>query len=245
MATSTLLQGISELVSNDAALGPAPLGLVDDAALIIEDGWVAWVGPRPSAPAADRAVDLGGRAVLPGWVDSHTQAVHGPDPGTGPRPDAASIVAATRVADDALLLAGARRQRARMLLGGTTCAATATGFDLTAAGERRAAVTAETAGFDEIVFLGAHLVPDGDRDEVDGYVDLVCGPMLDAVVGPVGWIDVCCGRDAFDEAQSRRVLAAGSARGWNCGCGPTRSIRSPASGWPWTWAPRRWPTAPD
>lgn len=213
MATSTLLQGISELVTNDPALGPGPLGLIGDAALVIEDGWVAWVGPRTGAPEADRSVDLGGRAVLPGWVDSHTQVVHGLDPGWGPQPDAPSTVAATRAVDDATLLAQARRQRARMLLGGTTCAATATGFGLTAVDERRAALTAAAAGFDEIAFLGAHLVPEENREDPDGYVDLVCGPMLDAVDGSVGWVDVCCGGTAFDEAQSRRVLAAGLRKG--------------------------------
>ncbi len=200
---------MSELVTNDPALGPGPLGRIPDAGLIVQDGRVAWVGPGRSAPAADRSIDLGGRAVLPGWVDSHTHAVHG----AGPSGDPWLTVTATRTADDATLLAGARRHRARMLLGGTTCAETSTGFGLTVTDERRVALTAAAAGFDEITYLGAHLVPDEFRTDPDGYVDLVCGPMLDAVEGVAGWIDVRCADGFFDEAQSRRVLAAGQRKG--------------------------------
>lgn len=200
---------MSELVTNDPAVGAAPLGRIADAGLIIEDGRVVWAGPERSAPPADRALDLGGRAALPGWVDSHTHVLYGGDPGHDPW----STVLATRAADDANLLAAARRSRARMLLGGTTCAETKTGFGLTVADERRVALTAAAAGFEEISFLGAHLVPDEFRGDPDGYVDLVCGAMLDAVAGTVGWVDVCCAESAFDEAQSRRVLAAGQRMG--------------------------------
>jgi len=200
---------MSELVTNDPTLGATPLGRITEAGLIVQEGRVVWVGPERSAPAADRALNLGGRAVLPGWVDSHTHLLHGGDPGSDPW----ATVEATRRTDDATLLASARRHRARMLLGGTTCAETATGFGLTAADERRVAMTAAAAGFDEITFLGAHLVPAEFRGDPNGFVDLVCGPMLDAVEGTVGWIDVCCAEGAFDEAQSRRVLAAGQRKG--------------------------------
>ena len=200
---------MSELVTNDPTVGPPPLGRITDAALIVEDGRVAWAGPERSAPSADHAVDLGGRAALPGWVDSHTHALHAGDPGT----DRSAVVLATRAADDPTLLAAARRHRARMLLGGTTCAETKTGDGLTVLDERRSALTAAAAGFEEITCLGAHVVPDEYRNDPDGYVDLVCGPMLDAVAEAVGWIDVCCGDGAFDEAQSRRVLAAGQRKG--------------------------------
>jgi imidazolonepropionase len=200
---------MSELVTNDPAVGTAPLGLIPDGALIIEDGHVVWVGPAGSAPPADRRVDLGGRAVLPGWVDSHSRVVHGGDPAAG----AWSVVQATRAVDDATLLSTARRHRARMLLGGTTCAETKTGYGLTVSDERRVALTAAAAGFDEITFFGARAVPSDDGGDADRYVDLVCGAMLDAVADDVGWVDVACAGGGFDEAQSRRVLAAGQRKG--------------------------------
>jgi len=221
--TSTLLQGISELVTNDPALGATPLGLITDAALVLQDGRVVWVGAGRSAPAADSAVDLGGRAVLPGWVDSHSHVVYAGDrsaefaarmAGQPYRAGGMRVtIEATRAVDDQTLLRTARRHRAEMLLGGTTCAETKTGYGLTVHDERRAAATARAAGFEEITYLGAHVVPAEYAKDPDGYIDLVCGPMLDAVAGDVGWVDVFCEDGAFDEAQSRRVLAAGQRKG--------------------------------
>lgn len=207
--TATLLRGISELVTNDPELGAAPIGLITNAALIMQDGRVEWLGTERAAPAADRSVDLAGRAVLPGWVDSHSHSIHG----GGPSIDVWATVDATRAAGDHDLLVAARRRRAQMLLGGTTCAETATGYGLTVLDERRSVLTAAAAGFDEIAFLGAHVVPAEFANDPDGYVDLVCGPMLDAVAADVHWIDVYCDEGAFDEAQSRRLLAAGQRKG--------------------------------
>ncbi|MET0234225.1 MAG: imidazolonepropionase, partial [Kibdelosporangium sp.] len=67
---SLLLTGIGELTTNDDELRT-----LTDAALVVDGETVAWVGPASSAPAADSSLDLGGRAVLPGWVDSHTHLV--------------------------------------------------------------------------------------------------------------------------------------------------------------------------
>ncbi len=124
-----------------------------------------------------------------------------------------STVAATRAATDPALLANARAHRAEMIAGGTTCMETKTGYGLTVHDEVRSAMTAEAAGFDEVSFLGAHVVPPEYAKDPDGYLDLVCGPMLDAVAPHVRWIDVFCEDGAFDEAQTRRVLAAGVRKG--------------------------------
>ncbi len=222
-ARSTLLHGISELVSNVPGAGPGLLGIVQNAAVVLQDEQIAWVGPAASAPAADTAVDLGGRAVLPGWVDSHSHVVFAGDRAAefaarmAGQPYRAggmqSTVSATRQAPDAELLAIARRHRREMLAGGTTCMETKTGYGLTVHDEIRSASTAEAVGFDEISFLGAHVVPAEYAGDADGYLDLVCGPMLDAVAPHVRWIDVFCEDGAFDEAQTRRVLAAGRRKG--------------------------------
>ena len=79
MTGSLLLHGISSLVTNDPEAGPGMLGLVPEAAVIIDEEKIAWVGPANLAPEADDDVDLGGRAVLPGWVDSHTHLVFAGD----------------------------------------------------------------------------------------------------------------------------------------------------------------------
>ncbi len=220
---SLALHGISELVTNDPELGAGLLGIIPNAAVVMEGEQIVWVGPASSAPAADLAVDLGGRAVLPGWVDSHSHVVFAGDRAAefsarmAGQPYAAggmqATVSATRAATDAELWAGARRPRAEMLAGGTRCAETKTGYGLTAADEARCAVAAAAAGFDEISFLGAHVVPPEFADEPDDYLDLVCGSMLDVVAPSVRWIDVFCEKGAFDEAQTRRVLAAGVRKG--------------------------------
>jgi imidazolonepropionase len=220
---TTVLHGISELVTNDQAAGPGLLGIINDAAVVLQGDEIAWVGASSEAPAADVAVDLGGRAVLPGWVDSHSHVVFAGDRSAefsarmAGQPYRAggmqATVAATRDASDPELLAVARRHRQEMIAGGTTCMETKTGYGLRTHDELRSALTAEAAGFDEISFLGAHVVPPEFARDPDGYLDLVCGPMIDAVAPHVRWIDVFCEDGAFDEAQTRRVLAAGVRKG--------------------------------
>ena len=54
-----------------------PYGAIEDAALLIENGRIAWLGPASEAPRAAETADLGGRWVLPGLIDCHTHIVHG------------------------------------------------------------------------------------------------------------------------------------------------------------------------
>src|SRR5947208_1783522 len=77
---SLLVTNICELVSNDPEAGDGtPLGLLPDAAVVVESGRVAWVGPASAAPATDTAYDVSGRAVVPGFVDSHAHLVFAGD----------------------------------------------------------------------------------------------------------------------------------------------------------------------
>src|SRR5690606_18027793 len=76
---SLLVENIGELVTNDPGSGEGRLGLIRDAALVLQESWVAWVGPAQAAPEADERYDAGGRAVLPGFVDSHTHLVFAGD----------------------------------------------------------------------------------------------------------------------------------------------------------------------
>ena len=215
---SLLLTGIGELTTHD----PAGSGGAGPFALVVDGDRIAWAGRAADAPEADTRVDVDGRAVLPGWVDSHTHLVFAGDRSTefaermAGRPYAASgirtTVEATRAASDADLAARLRRHVAEAAGQGTTCLETKTGYGLTAADEARAArIAAGTDGVDEVTFLGAHVVPAGaDPGE---YLDLVTGPMLDAVAPHVGWIDVFCEDGAFDADAAAAVLAAGAARG--------------------------------
>lgn len=220
--TALLIDGIAELVTNDPARGPDLLGRLPDGAVVLDGDRVAWVGPSRHAPAADLRVDVGGRAVLPGFVDSHAHLVFAGDRAgefaarmAGQRYDAggiASTVAATRAASDEALLANARRLVAELLRHGVTTAEVKSGYGLTVADERRAVQVAGEVS-DEVTFLGAHVVPAEYADDRAGYLELVTGPMLDACAPSARWVDVFCERGAFDGDEARAVLQAGQARG--------------------------------
>jgi imidazolonepropionase len=219
--SSLLLTGISSLVTNDPSHGPL-LGELHDAALVIEGSTVAWVGSRTSAPAADASMDLGDRAVVPGFVDSHAHLVFAGDRAeefaarmTGTPYSAGGIrttVAATREAADEQLAANVARLVAEMRRQGTTTVEIKSGYGLTVADEARSlAVAAEFT--DETTYLGAHVVPAEFADDPAGYVDLVTGPMLDASAKHAKWVDVFVERGAFDADQARAILRAGQAAG--------------------------------
>jgi imidazolonepropionase len=222
---STLVTGIAELVTNDPAAGAGPLGLVADAAVVVDEGVVAWTGPRRRAPAADARIDVGGRAVVPGFVDSHTHLVFAGDRAaefearmSGARYDGGGIaatVAATRAAPDDALRGRLRDGTAEMRRQGTTTVEVKSGYGLTVEDEARclrlaAEVTPETT------FLGAHVVPAEYAGRREDYVTLVTGPMLESCAPFARWIDVFCepaSAHAFDGEAARAVLEAGLAAG--------------------------------
>ena len=220
---SLLVSGIGQLVTNDSRLGDGtPLGVIGDAALVVEDRRVAWVGPSASAPAADAAYDVGGRAVIPGFVDSHSHLVFAGDRSeefaarmSGTPYSAGGIrttVAATRAASDEQLAANLARHVNEMRRQGTTTVETKSGYGLTVPDEARCLAIAAQAT-EETTFLGAHVVPPEFADDPAGYVGLVTGAMLEACAPHAKWIDVFCERGAFDEDQARAILAAGHAAG--------------------------------
>jgi imidazolonepropionase len=221
--TATLFTGIGELVTNDPSLGDgSPLGLLRDAALVADDGLVAWVGQASQAPSADERVDAGGRAVVPGFVDSHTHLVFAGErsaefaarmagePYTGG--GIMTTVAATRAASTDLLRSGTRRLAAEMTSLGTTTIEVKSGYGLNVPDEERLLRVARELT-DETTFLGAHVVPPEFTDDRAAYVSLVTGEMLEACAPHARWIDVFCDAGAFSEDEARTILHAGIAAG--------------------------------
>jgi imidazolonepropionase len=219
---SSALTGIGTLVTNDPSLGQGLLGLRTDAAVVIADGLVAWVGDSAACPPADDRVDLDGRALLPGFVDSHAHPVFAGDRAAefaarmaGESYAAGGIrttVAATRAASDETLRATLARLAGEMLGSGITTFEAKSGYGLTAYDEARALRLAAELTH-ETTYLGAHVVPQEFADDPDGYVALVTGAMLDASAPYAKWIDVFCDRGAFGADQARTILAAGIDRG--------------------------------
>ncbi len=221
--TSTLITGIAELVTNDPSLGDgSSLGMLHAAALVLDGERVAWAGRAADAPSADLRVDVEGRAVVPGFVDSHTHMVFAGErsaefaarmagePYTGG--GIMTTVAATRAASTDELRSGAARRLAEMRSSGTTTVEAKSGYALTVDGERRL-LEVSRESTDETTFLGAHVVPAEYAADRDAYLALVCGEMLEACAAHARWIDVFCDKGAFSGEETRRVLAAGVAAG--------------------------------
>ena len=218
--TTTVIDDIGLLVTNDPTAGEGPLGVQRDACVVIVDGRVVHTGP--AGEIADERIDAGGRCVIPGFVDSHTHLVFAGDRAEefaarmAGQPYAAggirvSTDATRRATDDELLhLAQARRAEAHRA--GITTIEIKTGYGLSVPDEARLAGVA-AALTPEVTLLGAHVVPAEYEGRADDYVDLVCGPMLAAARPHVRWMDAFCEQGAFDADQCRAVLTAGRAAG--------------------------------
>lgn len=213
--TTTLLTEIGELTTNDP-----DRPLLTDAAVVVEGSRIAWVGSAADAPAADHQLDAGGRAVIPGFVDSHSHLVFAGDRAAefaarmaGETYAAGGIrttVAATRAASDEQLTSHVARLVDEMRRQGTTTLEIKSGYGLSVHDEARSLAVARQFT-EETTFLGAHVVPAGT--DAAAYVDLVTGPMLEACAPHARWIDVFCEVGAFDADQARTVLEAGAAAG--------------------------------
>lgn len=217
----TVIDRIGLLVTNDPEVGEGTAEL-RNAAVLIEDGRIAWVGEADRAPAADERLDARGRCVIPGFVDSHTHLMFAGDRADefehrmAGRPYSAGgirrTVGLTREATDNALRANAVSLIDEMRRQGTTTFEIKSGYGLTVDDESRALRLARELT-EETTYLGAHVVPAEFADDPGGYVDLVTGAMLDASAPHARWIDVFCEVGAFDVDQARAILVAGRARG--------------------------------
>lgn len=218
--------------------GPDAYGLVEDAALVIEDGRIGWVGPRAALPATAAglpAEDLGGRLVTPALVDCHTHIVHGGDRaaefemrirGAGYEEIAragggiVSTVRATRAADEAALIAAALPFVDALIAEGVAVLEIKSGYGLDRETELRMLRAARAIGRLRPVtvrtsFLGAHATPEEYRGRPGAYIDEVCIPTLAAAhaEGLVDAVDGFCEGIAFSPAEIERVFRAATALG--------------------------------
>ncbi|HEY5092818.1 MAG TPA: imidazolonepropionase [Acidimicrobiales bacterium] len=214
--TSRVIINISELTTNDAALGDgSPMGRLFNAAMVIDEHHVLWVGANADAPSADERIDARDSAVIPGFVDSHTHLVF-----AGERSDEfearmagepydgggiARTVAATRAASNEDLRTTTQRRVEALRAGGVTTVEIKSGYELTVEGEARL-VEVASEWSDEVTFLGAHVVPAEFTNDRDAYVELVGGAMLAACAPKSRWADVFCDVGAFSVDEARSIL---------------------------------------
>jgi imidazolonepropionase len=248
LISSLLICGAAEVVTvrgRGARRGAAvsSIGVIRDGAILVRDGLIAAVGPsckieKLTESKKAEKLDVGGRVVLPGFVDAHTHLIH----------------AASRAAEYELKIRGASyeeiarkgggilnsvrklraataeelKNRARGFLGqfaehGTTTIEAKSGYGLDVTSELRILSLHKELNAEqplEIVstFLGAHVVPEEFRGKSCGtqqYLQLLTEELIPEVAenGLAEFCDVFCERGAFSVADSRRVLAAGKARG--------------------------------
>jgi imidazolonepropionase len=220
--SSVAITDIGSLVTNDSTLGDGALGIRNNAALVIEDGNIAWIGDSSNVPAVDSAHSVSGKTVIPGFVDSHAHLVFAGDRSDefaarmlGESYSAGGIkttVAATRDASDEDLRNNMARLVSEMRLSGITTFESKSGYALDVENEARSLRIANEFTT-ETTFLGAHVVPAEFANRADEYVSLVAGEMLTAAKPHSKWIDVFCDRGAFDVDQAREILNAGIAAG--------------------------------
>ena len=219
---SIAITNIGSLVTNDQNLGSGILGEIENAALVIENYQIAWVGVTSEVPDSDQKIDIAGKAVIPGFVDSHAHLLFAGERSKefqarmkGEKYSAGGIkstVAATRAESNEALEQNMLRLVGEMQKSGITTFETKSGYGLTTEDETRALQIA-AKHTPETTFLGAHVVPSEYAGKEDKYVELVTGEMLDSVLPYVKWIDVFCDQGAFDVDQSRQILQAGIDKG--------------------------------
>jgi imidazolonepropionase len=218
--------------------GGAAYGAIEDGAIGIAGGRIAWIGPQATLPAAPgklarKVHDLAGRWVTPGLVDCHTHLVHGGDrahefelrlqgasyeeiarAGGGIR----STVAATRAASEQALYDGAARRLAMLMAEGVTTIEIKSGYGLDRETEARMLRVARRLGETlpvtvRTTFLGAHALPPEYEGRADAYIDFLCQDSLPsaAAEGLVDAVDAFCERIGFTPAQTEKMFEA--ARG--------------------------------
>ncbi|MEE9183373.1 MAG: imidazolonepropionase [Acidimicrobiia bacterium] len=233
--TDLVLTGIGQLVTNDPQRDGL-LGLVDEAAVAIKAGRVAWVGPERELLRELRdlpELDCAGRSVLPGFIDAHTHLAF-----AGNRAEEFArrlrgetyeeilaagggihaTVEATRATDSMRLLDSSIQRAKRMLGYGTTTVEIKSGYGLETETEINqlevAAAIDDELAIDVVpTFLGAHVIPKEFIGDRAGYVRLVIDEMLPAAAPLAKYCDVFCDEGAFTVDEAREILAAASGHG--------------------------------
>ncbi|MCC5825198.1 imidazolonepropionase [Alkalimonas sp.] len=226
----------ANLATMQTELGP--YGAIENGALAVKDGRIAWLGPQSALPAFDTSCtavhDAGGQWLLPGLIDCHTHLIYGGSranefelrlqgasyqeiakAGGGIR----STVQATRQATEQQLFELGQRRLDTLLAQGVTEVEIKSGYGLDLATERKMLRVARALDKQypiriHTTFLGAHALPPEFADS-DAYIDYLCQSMLPELrhEGLIDAVDVFCEGIGFSVAQSRRLFETARALG--------------------------------
>ena len=214
-----------------------PYGAIEDGIVIARNGRIVFAGPSSEVSSLGQAedIDCEGRSITPGLTHCHTHLVYGGDrahefelrlKGASYEEIAragggiVSSVKATRAASEDELFASADKRLAALIAEGVTTVEIKSGYGLDIDSEVKVLAVARRLGRERPVgvqtsFLGAHAVPAEFKGRQSDYVDLVCGPMLDAVAEQnlADAVDVFCEGIAFSPDETARVFMAAKAKG--------------------------------
>jgi imidazolonepropionase len=217
-----------------------PYGAIENAAIAVKDGRIAWLGSMADVPGDQRAAarevhNLVGRWVTPGLIDCHTHLVYGGDranefelrlggatyeeiarAGGGIR----STVAATRAATEDHLIASADTRLSALQAEGVTVVEIKSGYGLDTETELKMLRAARALGRRRSVtvrttFLGAHALPPEFDGRANDYIDMIIAEMLPAVAAAnlADAVDAFCEKIAFTPEQTERLFAAAATAG--------------------------------
>ena len=223
--------------------GGTPYGAIEDGAIAVAEGCIAWVGPRAELPGAPESLarkvhDLEERWLTPGLIDCHTHLVYGGDraaefesrlkgasyaeiakAGGG----IVSTVAATRAAGEDDLLDAARPRLDALLAEGVTAVEIKSGYGLDLENELKQLRVARALGAApgeslavtvKTTFLGAHALPPEFAERAEDYIDAVVAMLPEvAASGLADAVDAFCETIAFSPEQTARVFEAARAQG--------------------------------
>lgn len=245
MKKRTLLRGARQLLTLRGPSGPrrgpalSDLGLIEDGAVLVEDGLICSVGPSRRVENLAEAhgaelIDVDGRVVMPGFVDSHTHLIFGQPRLTDyeMRIEGAEYHQIAAVGGGILsslrhvrtmprrsLEWQARKFLTRMAQSGTTTVEAKTGYGLDESSEIKTLRVLQILDGDPLdvvpTFLGAHAVPPEFADRSDDYIDFLCRELMPKVArrALARFADVYCEPGAFTPAQAARYLGAASGLG--------------------------------
>ena len=211
--------------------GGTPYGVIEDGAIAILAGCIAWLGPASDVPAgtALETRSLAGRWITPALIDCHTHLVFGGDraeefeqrlrgvsyeevarSGGG----ILSTVRATRAESHETLLTTAIPRARALLRDGVATLEIKSGYGLDVDSEIKSLqvardIAAATGQTIRTTLLAAHTVPPEFADDADGYVDLICEKLLPVVAADklADAVDAYCESIAFNAEQVARVFA--------------------------------------
>ena len=207
-------------------------GAIEDGAIAVSDGRIAWVGPRRELPAVKDALvhDAGGGWITPGLIDCHTHLVFAGDrsaefelrlkgasyeeiarAGGGIR----ATVASTRAASEDELYSASLKRLHMLMAEGVTTVEMKSGYGLNVDSERKMLrvgrrIAANLPVTVRTTFLGAHALPPEYDGRQRDYVDLVAGTMLQAIAaeGLADAVDVFAEKIAFTREEAARIFDA-------------------------------------